>query len=70
VGIFVQDFDPGRPDTSSTRRKVAGFDPSLEAESFAISPDGKHLVVALLDRLFGVSTIEGVPGVGTGDRSQ
>ncbi len=65
-GIFVQDFDPEKKDTSATRRKVAGFDPNLEAESFAISPDGKRLVVAFLERLYGISTIEGVPGVTKG----
>jgi TolB protein len=62
-GVFVQDFDPERVDTSASRRKVGGFDPSLEAESFAISPDGKHLVIAFLDRTYGISTIEGVRGV-------
>jgi Tol biopolymer transport system component len=63
-GIFVQDFDPEKKDTSASRRKVAAFDPNLEAESFAISPDGKRLVVAFLERLYGIVTIEGVPGAG------
>jgi Tol biopolymer transport system component len=63
-GIFVQDFDPQVRDTSASRRKVAAFDPNLEAESFAISPDGKRLVVAFLERLYGIVTIEGVPGAG------
>ncbi|HET9793977.1 MAG TPA: protein kinase [Thermoanaerobaculia bacterium] len=60
-GIYAQDFDPEKSDTRASRRKVAGFDPNLEAESFAISPDGKRLVVAFLERLYGISTIEGVP---------
>lgn len=59
-GIFEQEFDPVKKDTSATRRKVAGFDPNLEAESFAVSPDGQRLVVAFLERLYGISTIEGV----------
>jgi len=63
-GIFVQDFDPDGKDTSASRRKVAGFDPNLETESFAISPDGKRLVVAFLDRAYGLVTIEGVSGAG------
>jgi Tol biopolymer transport system component/tRNA A-37 threonylcarbamoyl transferase component Bud32 len=67
-GVYVQDFDPEKADTSATRRKVAGFDPNLEAESFAISPDGKRLVVAFLDRTYGISTIEGVRGVERGKR--
>ena len=62
-GIFVQDFDPAKTDTNASRRKVAGFDPTLEAESLAISPDGKNLVVGFLDRTYGISTIEGVRGV-------
>ena len=61
-GIFVQDFEPQSKDTNASRRKVAGFDPNLEAESFAISPDGTRLVVAFLERLYGIATIEGVPG--------
>ena len=69
-GIFEQDFDPEKSDTSASRRKVAGFDPNLEAESFAISPDGRRLVVAFLERLYGISTIEGVPGVGDGKKSR
>ncbi len=64
-GIFVQDFDPEKSDTGSTRRKVAAFDPNLEAESFAVSPDGKILIVAFLERLYGIDTIEGVPGAGS-----
>jgi Tol biopolymer transport system component len=68
-GIFVQDFDPQAQDTSASRRKVAAFDPNLETESFAISPDGKRLVVAFLERLYGIVTIEGVPGAGRKARS-
>jgi hypothetical protein len=68
-GIFVQDFDPEKKDTSASRRKVAAFDPNLEAESFAISPDGKALVVAFLERVYSIVTIEGVPGAGKSRQS-
>jgi Tol biopolymer transport system component len=63
-GIFEQAFDPEQKDTSSTRRKAAGFDPSFETESFGISPDGKRLVVAALERTYGIVVIDGV-----GDRA-
>src|SRR5204863_9643500 len=63
-GIYVQDFDSEKKDTSTTRRKVAGFDPNLDAESFALSPDGSRLVVAFLERTYGIVTIEGVAGAG------
>ena len=69
-GIFVQDFDPEGKDTSASRRKVAGFDPNIETESFAISPDGKRLVIAFLDRAYGIVTIEGVSGAGKSGRSR
>jgi len=62
-GIFVQEFDPAR-DTTSTRRKLAAFQAGVEAESFGISPDGKTLVVSALERLFGMITLEGIPGIG------
>jgi eukaryotic-like serine/threonine-protein kinase len=62
-GIYEQAFEPEKADTNATRRKVAGFDPNVETESFAISPDGSHLVLAQLERTFGIVSIEGVPGV-------
>ena len=31
-GVFVQDFVPGQ-DTSASRKKLAGFDPAVDAES-------------------------------------
>jgi eukaryotic-like serine/threonine-protein kinase len=62
-GIFVQDFEPEKADTSATRRRLGGFDPNLETESFAISPDGSSLVIAQLEHLFGLATIEGLPDI-------
>jgi eukaryotic-like serine/threonine-protein kinase len=42
-GIFVQEFAPGR-DTSSTRKALTAFDPRVDAETFAIGPDGRIAV--------------------------
>jgi Tol biopolymer transport system component len=44
-GIFVQDFAPGR-NTASTRRPLAGFDPVVDAETFAVAPDGKRVAIS------------------------
>jgi serine/threonine protein kinase len=44
-GIFVQDFAPGR-DTRGTRRRLAGFDPIADAETFAVAPDGRRIAIA------------------------
>lgn len=62
-GVFVQDFLPGR-DTSSTRRKLGGFDPENFAESFAISPDAKYLTVAGWEQMFNIAIATNVPGIG------
>ena len=61
-GLFAQDFAPDR-DTSATRRKLAGFDPRLELESFAISPDGKHLALAEIEWGSSLLLASGVPGI-------
>jgi Tol biopolymer transport system component len=61
-GVFVQDFAPGR-DTSRSRRPVAGFDPEASAESFGISPDGSHVVIAGWEQLFSIMTAEGIEGL-------
>lgn len=61
-GLFIQDFAPGK-NTVASRRKLAGFDPALETESFGISPDGTHVTLAQIE--WGGSLIEadGVPGI-------
>ena len=46
-------------DLAEAAIKVAGFDPSFETESFGISPDGKRIVVAALERTYGIVAIEG-----------
>jgi eukaryotic-like serine/threonine-protein kinase len=48
-GIFVQEFEPGR-DTLSTRRLLVALDPATLDESFGISPDGRTIAVARLER--------------------
>jgi serine/threonine protein kinase len=61
-GIYVQDFAPGQ-DTAATRRKLAGFDPDVAAESFGLSPDGTRLVVAGWVQLFSLMEAERLPGL-------
>lgn len=58
-GVFVQDFVPGR-DTSASRRPLVGFDPQVAAESFGISPDGSHIVVAGWEQLFSITRADGL----------
>ena len=62
IGIYAQDFVPGQ-DTSASRRKVAGFDPDVAAESFGIAPDGSRLVVAGWLQLFSLMEAEGLQGL-------
>jgi Tol biopolymer transport system component len=62
TGVYVQDFAPGK-DTSSTRRKLAGFSPEYVSESFGISPDGRRLTLATLTQFGSLMLAEGVPGV-------
>jgi eukaryotic-like serine/threonine-protein kinase len=44
-GIYVQDFVPGR-NTASTRRPLTGFDSIVDAETFAVAPDGKRVAIS------------------------
>ncbi|MBI3667337.1 MAG: PD40 domain-containing protein, partial [Acidobacteria bacterium] len=61
-GIFVQDFIPGQ-DTSKTRRKLGGFDPQMETESFGISPDGTRITISSRESLNNLMLAERVPGI-------
>jgi eukaryotic-like serine/threonine-protein kinase len=61
-GIFEQDFAPGK-DTSSTRKRLAAFEPDLMTETFGVSPDGTRLAVASFDRIFSIMLAENVEGV-------
>jgi Tol biopolymer transport system component len=60
TGLYVQDFVPGE-DTSATRRRLAGFDPDVAAESFGVSPDGSRLTLAGWVQLFSLMEAEGLP---------
>ena len=62
IGIYAQDFVPGQ-DTSASRRRVAGFDPDVAAESFGFAPDGSRLVVAGWLQLFSLMEAEGLKGL-------
>ena len=61
-GVYVQDFEPGR-DTAATRRKLAGFDPDVAAESFGMAPDGSRLALAGWVQLFSLMEGEGLAGL-------
>ena len=58
VAVFAQDFQPGA-DTTNTRRPLI----VAEAETFAISPDGKRAVLSLIDEASGLMMAEGVEGL-------
>ena len=62
AGVFVQDVVPGK-DTTASRKKLAGFDPAVPAESFGVSPDGTKVAVASRESLSGIVLAEPVPGV-------
>ncbi len=61
-GVFVQDFIPGR-DTTTTRRKLGGFDPESSAETLAISHDGKFLTIGGWEQMFNIMVADNVPGI-------
>jgi len=61
-GIFVQAFDPER-DTTATRRPLAGFEPDLQIDSFAFSPDGRRLTISYAETQLGLMIAEGLSGV-------
>jgi TolB protein len=63
VGVYVQDFQPDAVDTSSTRRRLAGFDPERETESFGISPDGRMILLAEMEYRSDILIATGVTGI-------
>ena len=63
AGVFAQEVVAG-VDTTATRHRLGGFDPTLPAESFAISPDGAFLTVAARESLASVALAEPVEGAG------
>jgi Tol biopolymer transport system component len=61
-GVYEQDFLPGK-DTSASRRALGGFDPEISTESLAISPDGRHLIIALWEQTSSIMMAERVPAI-------
>ena len=59
VALFAQDFRPGE-DTRATRRQLTPSNPDAAPESYAISPDGKRAIIAVLDEASGLMMAEGV----------
>jgi eukaryotic-like serine/threonine-protein kinase len=66
-GVFVQDFAPGR-DTSATRRKLTGFDPEVEAETFGLSRDAHRIALAGREMVSSLVLVEGLEGPGRAPR--
>ena len=61
MGVYVQDFVPGR-DTSATRRPMGGFDTEILTETFDVSADGRRLLIAGWEQIF--SLMEASPPSG------
>jgi Tol biopolymer transport system component len=61
-GVYAQDFVPGQ-DTTASRRKLAGFDPDVAAESFGLAPDASRLVLAGWVQLFSLMEADHLPGL-------
>jgi Tol biopolymer transport system component len=62
LGIFVQDFIPGK-DTYATRRAIAGFDTDKQTETFAISPDGHSITLSEVEILSSLVRVENIHGL-------
>ncbi|HEV7920454.1 MAG TPA: protein kinase [Thermoanaerobaculia bacterium] len=60
--LVAQDFVP-EADTSNTRRVLLRFDADATPDTFAISPDGKRAVLAIVNQTSAVMMTEGAPGV-------
>jgi serine/threonine protein kinase len=62
IALFSQEFREG-VDTTSTRRQLTRSDPDAIPETFALSPDGRKAIVAVVDEASGLMIVEGVEGV-------
>ena len=62
IGLFVQDFVPGR-DTSATRRPLISIDGDRITESFGFSPDGASVMLSQLELRQSVVLAENLPGI-------
>ncbi|MBL0314052.1 MAG: serine/threonine-protein kinase [Holophagaceae bacterium] len=61
LGVAAQPFDSTR-DTSAQRRMIH-LDPEWPVESFAFTPDGKHLIVSAADPTKGLVLATGIQGL-------
>ena len=61
-GLFVQDFAPGK-NTTASRRKLAGFDPVRDTESFGLSPDGSRIMLAQIEWGSSILQVDGISGI-------
>ena len=61
-GVYVQAFDPDR-DTTATRKQVATLDSALAIETFAVSPDGRRLVLSATEQPSDLVLVEGLAGI-------
>jgi TolB protein len=61
-GLFIQDFVPGK-NTAASRRKLAGFDPVRDTESFGISADGSQITLAQIEWGGAILQVDGVSGI-------
>jgi serine/threonine protein kinase/Tol biopolymer transport system component len=59
AGVFGVEFDPGR-EPSTTRRKLAGFEPGTPVESFGMAPDGSRITVSLRERQASLLLVSGL----------
>jgi eukaryotic-like serine/threonine-protein kinase len=57
--LFAQEFRPDQ-DTRATLRQLTPSNPDAPPDTFAISPDGKRAVIAVLDEASGLMIAEGV----------
>jgi dipeptidyl aminopeptidase/acylaminoacyl peptidase len=60
--LFAQEIVPGR-DTTSTRRSLVAGTADETPESFAISPDGRTLLLSVAQPRSELLLVEGLPGV-------
>jgi Tol biopolymer transport system component len=67
-GVYIQDFVPGR-NTVATRRTLLEFVLEEAPESFAVSPDGDHVIYSVADTLESLMLAQGLAGVEPARRS-
>jgi len=65
TGRFTVNLQALTPDLQAQGppRRVTGLDPDLDAESLALSPDGRWLVVSFREQIFDLMLADGVSGL-------